>query len=131
MNGTPAGTFSQAFTAVQAYQPQYDLGDMKNLHVTAVSKGVTVQPFGRGACQYDYAVDVAVQQKLVATDPATIAPLISLTNQIAEFFRLRRLTNYPAAIWAKTEYPHLYSQEHLEQLRQFTGVLTLTFRVVA
>jgi hypothetical protein len=130
MTGAPSCTFGQAFTPVQAYLPQYDLGDMKNLHVTVVPKGVTIQPFGRGACQYDYAIDVAVQQKLAATDPATIAPLMGLVDQIGEFFRLRRLTNYPAAIWAKTEHPHLYAQEHLEQLRQFTSVLTLTFRVV-
>ena len=130
MNGAPAGTFGQPFSAVQAYLPQYDLGEMKDLHMTVVSKGVTVQPFGRGACQYDYAVDVAVQQKLAATDPATIAPLMSLVDQIADFFRLRRLSSYLGAIWAKTEHPYLYSQEHLEQLRQFTSVLTLTFRVI-
>ena len=130
MNGAPSGAFSQPFTAVLAYLPQYELADMKILHVTVVPKGVVVQPSGRGACQYDYAIDVAVQQKLASTDPATIAPLMSLVDQVADFFRLRRLTNYAAAIWARTEHPHLYSQEHLEQLRQFTSVLTLTFRVI-
>jgi hypothetical protein len=114
MNGAASGTFSQAFTAVQAYLPQYELADMATLHVTVVPKGVTVQPFGRGACQYDYAIDAAVQQKLSSIDLATIAPLTGLVDQIADFFRLRRLANYHDAMWAKTEHPNLYAQEHLE-----------------
>ena len=129
MNGAPSGTFAQAFTAVQAYLPQYELADMTTLHVTVVPKGLVVQPFGRGSCQYDYAIDVAVQQKVANTDPATIAPLMSLVEEIADWFRLRRLTNTDA-IWARTEHTHLYAQEHLEQLRQFTSVLTLTFRIL-
>ena len=130
MNGAPLGAFSQTFTTVQAYLPQYELADMKILHVTVVPKGVVVQPFGRAGCQYDYAIDVAVQQTPASTDPATIAPLMSLVEEIADFFRLRRLSSYLGAVWARTEHPHVYSQEHLEQLRQFTSVLTLTFRVV-
>ena len=46
VNGAPSGTFGQAFTAVQAYLPQYELADMKNLHVTVVPKGVTMRLFG-------------------------------------------------------------------------------------
>ena len=114
---------------MRADLPQYDLGEMKDLHVPVVPKGVSVQPFGRGSCQYRYLIDVGVQQKLIDTSPAAVAPLL------ASWTRSRTSSGsngckYPDAMWAKTEHPHLYAQEHLEQLRQFTSVLTLTFRAV-
>jgi hypothetical protein len=124
------GEFSQEFTAARSYLPSFDLKDMKDLHVSVVPKGVAVQPAGRAACQYDYSIDVGVQKKLSAADASEIDPLTALVEEIAGFFRLRRLAGYPAAIWARTEHPHLYAPEHLEQLRQFTSVITMTFRVV-
>jgi exodeoxyribonuclease V alpha subunit len=40
------------------------------------------------------------------------------------------ITTYPSASWLRTENEPVYSPGHLEELRQFTSVLTLTFRVV-
>jgi hypothetical protein len=123
--------FGQPFTAQRLYLPVFDLADMTDLHVTVVPKGVSVEPFGRAACQYDYSLDVGVQKKLSSGDAAEIDPLLALVEEIGQFFRNRRLAAYPAAIWARTEYAHLYAQEHMAQLRQFTSVITLTFRVIA
>ena len=123
LNAAPAGTFSQTFTAVRAYLPQYDLKDMKDLHVTVVPKGAVVEGAGRNACQYDYAIDVAVQKKLATTEPSEIDPLMALVEKIADFFRLRRLAAVPA-IWVRTEHTHLWAPEHMDQLRQFTSVMT-------
>jgi hypothetical protein len=130
LNAAPAGTFEPAFTAQRAYLPQYELKDMADLHVTVVPKGVVVQSASRAVSQYDYSIDVAVQKKLAATDPAEIDPLMALVEQIADFFRQRRLSAYPSAAWVRTEHTHLYAQEHMSDLRQFTSVLTLTFRVM-
>jgi hypothetical protein len=55
---------------------------------------------------------------------------MALVEEIADFFRLRRLTSYPDAIWVRTDNVPVYAPEHLEEFRQFTSVLTLTFRVV-
>ena len=136
LNAAPAGTFEPTFTAQRVYLPQYDLKDMIDLHVTVVPKGVVVQSASRAVSQYDYSIDVAVQKKLLAitaggtTDPAEIDPLMSLVEQIADFFRQRRLAEFPSAAWVRTEHTHLYAQEHMSDLRQFTSVLTLTFRVM-
>ncbi|MBI5725019.1 MAG: hypothetical protein HZA50_13745 [Planctomycetes bacterium] len=127
-----AGAFSQTFTAQRAWLPRFDLVDLKDLHVTVVPKGVSVQPAGRKVCQYEYSVDAGVQKKLTINngmEKAEIDALIVLVEEIAGFFRQRRLSAYPDAAWVKTEYSHLYVVEHLSQLSQFTSVLTLTFRV--
>ena len=45
-------------------------------------------------------------------------------------FRFKRLDSFPNAVWVKTENAPVYAVEHLDQLAQFTSVLTLTFRVI-
>ena len=125
-----AGTFSQTFEAVRLYRPDFDLKEMATLHVTVVPKAQTIATVSRSSGQYDVAVDVAVQQKLDDETADQMDGLMSLTEEIADFFRLRRLTACPAAIWLRTENEPVYSVEHLTEMRQFTSVLTLTFRVV-
>lgn len=130
LNGAPAGTFDQVFTAARHYRPQFDLAELKTLRVSVVPKGIGITGLMRNANQHDVAIDVAVQKKVNPTDTAELDGLMLLTEQIAEFFRLRRLAALPEALWAKTDNVPVYSPEHLEQKQVFTSVLTLTFRVV-
>ena len=132
LNGAPAGTFAQAFIAARHYRPQFDLAELKTLRVSVVPKGIGITGLMRNANQHDVSIDVAVQKK-VPPSPADMAELDSLmllTEQIADFFRLRRLTALPEALWTKTDNVPVYSPEHIEQKQVFTSVLTLTFRVV-
>ena len=122
--------FSQEFEAVRLYQPLFELPEMKTLHVTVVPRGVDMQVSARTLVQHDYGIDVAVQKKFEADDAVELDPLMALVEEIADFFRLRRLDAVPAAIWVKTENKPVYSQEHMQQFRQFTSVITLTFRVL-
>jgi len=125
-----ATTFSQPFEAKRAYLPQFDLAEMKDLHVTVVPKAVTIQPGSRSQNQHEVAIDVAVQKKLDQADNTEIDALMGLVDEIADRFRLKRLDSYPNAVWMKTEQEPIYSQEHLDQMRQFTSVLTFTFRLL-
>jgi len=129
-NALNAGDFSQDFTAGRHYQPLFDLAEMKDLHVTVVANGISTTTPGRGRAQFDCRVDVAVQKKLKTSDNTEIDPLMDLVDEIAEFFRARRLDAVPGAAWVRTENTALYAQEHLSEMRQFTSVLRLTFRVV-
>ena len=55
---------------------------------------------------------------------------MGLVDEIADHFRMKRLDSLRAAVWVKTENEPLYAQEHMDQLRQFTSVLTFTFRMM-
>lgn len=125
-----ASGFSQAFTAARDYLPVYELEDVKDLCVTVVPKGVAIQSTGRNSNQHDVEIDVAVQKKLPKIDAAEIDPLLALVEEIADHFRFKRLTGYPGAVWVRTANEPVYAQEHLDQLRVFTSILTLTFRVI-
>ncbi len=123
-------SLSQELTSKRHYVPVFDLHDMQQLHVSVVPKGVVVTKADRTRNTHDVQIDVAVQKKFDAGDAAEVDPLMDLVEEVADFFRLRRLASYPNAHWIKTEHASLYAQEHWEELRQFTSVLTFTFRVV-
>jgi hypothetical protein len=130
LNGAGPGAFGQAFTAARHYRPQFDLAELKTLRVSVAPKGIAITGLMRNANQHDVSIDVAVQKKVSPTDAAELDSLVLLTEQIADFFRLRRLSALPEALWTKTDNLPVYSPEHLEQKQVFTSVLTLTFRVV-
>ena len=125
-----AATFSQTVAAERHYLPQFELPEMKTLHVTVVPKGILLGTSDRARGQGDYSVDVAVQKKFETGDNAELDPHVALVEEIADHFRGRRLPSYPNAAWLKTEQTVLYAPEHIDELRQFTSVLTLTYRVV-
>lgn len=118
------------FTAVRHYRPTLDLREMNVLHVTVVPRSVTITPVVRGKNQHDVQIDVAVQKRVNEADNAVLDELMSLVERIGDFFRQRRLTSVPGAAWVKTENKPIYAPEHMEQLRAFTSVLTLTYRIV-
>lgn len=124
-------TFSQPVTAARCYVPVFDLKEMKDLHVTVVPRGLEMSTASRSLLQSDVQIDVAVQKKLPADstgDSAAIDALMGLVQEIAEF--VRATGRFGEALWVKTENKPIYSPEHLEQLRQFTSVLTLTFKLM-
>lgn len=132
LNSVAPGTFAQVFIANRHYRPQFDLIDLKMLRVSVVPRGIEITGLMRNANQHDVAIDVAVQKKVnpAPADTAELDGLMLLTEQIADFFRLRRLSALPQALWTKTDNVPVYSPEHLETKQVFTSVLTLTFRVV-
>ncbi len=125
-----AGSFGQEFTAQRLYQPLFELTEMKILHVTVVPANVNIHSGSRGRNQHDYKIEVAVQKKFQADGVADIDPLMDLAEEIADFFRRRRLTSFPTAMWVKTEHAPLFAQEHMEQFRQFTSLITFTYKVM-
>jgi hypothetical protein len=113
-----------------AKAPEFELPDMKTLRVTVVPRGWEGRTASRAAAQCDYQIDIGVQKKLTAADNAEIDALLGLVERIADHFRTQRLAALPGAVWVGCENAPLYSPEHMKELRQFTGVLTLTHRVL-
>ena len=113
------------------YVPVFDLKEMKDLHVTVVPRAVEMSTASRAMLQHDVQIDVAVQKKLpqdTAGDQAAIDALMGLVQEIADV--LRAAGHFGDAQWVKTDNKPVYSPEHMEQLRQFTSVLTLTLRML-
>lgn len=128
LNGaSTAGAFVLTFTARRLYIAKFTLTDMQNqLHVTVVPHGDDGEVFNRTKTQHEYAIDVAVQEKPHPLTNDRLDTLMGLTQQIGDFFRFRPLTGRPER-WTKTALKAAYSPEHLDQLQQFTSLVTLTF----
>jgi hypothetical protein len=69
-------------------------------------------------------------KKLDRASPEAVDPLLALVEELADFFRLRRLEKCPQAGWTGTEINPMVSTEHLEQKGQFTSLLTIGSKVV-
>ena len=121
-------TFSQPFAAQRAYLAAFELKELKDLRVAVVPKGVEMTTAGRGISQSDVQIDVGVLKKLVSADNAEIDALMGLVQEIAEF--VRATGRLGGAAWVRSENLPIYSTEHLAEMRQFTSVLTLTFRLL-
>ncbi|MCC7407221.1 MAG: hypothetical protein IT442_04065 [Phycisphaeraceae bacterium] len=112
------------------YKPAFDLKELKALHIVVVPKAVESTGATRTLMQMDVQIDVGVLKKLGDDPVAEADALMTLVEDIASYLRSRQLTTLPGAAWVRCENTPIYAPDHLEQLRQFTSVLTLTYRVL-
>jgi len=125
-----AGSFSQSFTPERRVLPIFDLPDLKGLHVTVVPRGVEIAGASRAMSTHDVRIDVGIQKKVGTDLDAEVAQLCGLADEIAAYLQRRPLAGVPSASWVRTANEPVYAPEHLAEKRLFTGVLTLTYRVV-
>ena len=121
-----ATSFSQPFTAERGYLPTFDLQEMDQLKVTVVPKEDDGKLDTRSQSAHDYAIDIGVQKKPPTIDTADLDPLMLLVQEIADHFLFGKQAAGATLIAPTVRI--LYLQEHLQKLRQFTSVVTLTFR---
>jgi len=125
------GSFSADFTAQRLYQPHFELEDMKVLHVSVVPASTDLSLADRKSARRDVQTHIAVQEKLQTADNDEIDALMDLVQEIADHFHTRRLAAAASAVCTAVENAPIYDQEHMDKWRQFTSLLTLTFRVVS
>lgn len=128
-----AASLSQSFTAVRKYRPEYELPDFSSLAVIVVPTRWDVINRDRNSDDTTCYVDVAVQQKVDVDDADEMDPLMYLMQEIVDLFARKTLAS-PAAQCIAREFVSGseagYAPEHTETLRQFTGVVRLTWRVL-
>ena len=121
-----AHSFRRSFTAERGYLPTFELPDMNALRVTVVPKEDDGRLDTRDSSVHDYSIDIGIQQKPETIEAKDLDPLMYLTQEIADFFLFGQQPG--AATLVAPQVRILYLQEHLLKLRQFTSVVTLTFR---
>lgn len=119
-------TFSQPFTAVRGYLPTFELPDLGDLKVTVVPKEDEGKLDTRASSLHDYSVEIGIQKKPPTIDNGELDPLMLLTQEVADFFLFGKQPG--GATLFSSDIRILYLQEHLHKLRQFTSVVTLSFR---
>ena len=125
LNATP---FSLPLVAVRHYQPIFELSEMTTLKVSVVPRSMSSKALDRNRYSFEYQIDVAVQRK-IEPSVVNLDALMELVEEIADHFRSHPLVDYPQARCVEVENSPVYAAEHLEEFRQFTSILTLTYRV--
>lgn len=122
-----ATAFSQPLTAVRHYEPTFELSAMSTLRVSVVPRSLTSKTLDRNRDSFDFEIDVAVQKK---TDPTltNLDELMELVEEIADHLRLNPLSTLPEVRCMEVANAPVYALEHLQEFRQFTSVITLTYR---
>lgn len=123
-----AGTFSVPVQARRAWLPVYDLGEMDALRVTVVPRERILSLQARGIIQAEHRIEVAVQQRVDPDDLGAVDRLVNLCAAIVGWCSAAVLAALPSATWTRTEHTLLAAPDHLQEYRQFTGLLTLTYR---
>jgi hypothetical protein len=123
-----AAALSQPVVAVRHYQPNFELTEMTELKVSVVPRSVASKGLDRNRDSFDFKIDVAVQRKVEPT-AGNLDALMELVEEIADYFRAEPLAGATGARCVEVENNPVYAVEHLEEFRQFTSVLTLTYRV--
>jgi len=124
-----ATEFPQEFAAEVVFRPIFDLRNLRDLKVSVVPRAVSFARASRQANSRLIQIDIGVQRKL--GEEIDIEPLLELVEAITLCFGVgRRLPDYPEALCVEIENEPVYAPEHIEQYRQFTSVVTLTFEVI-
>lgn len=131
-----AQTYSETFTAVRRYAPQYDLDDLTELIVTVVPATATAQTISRSAATYEIGIDIGVQKALTGAEdcdlPASVDGLMDLVEEIEESIRFQSyaLDSGANAFWVRSERTAAFEQEHMMGKTQtFTGVFRVFYKV--
>ncbi|HQL54905.1 MAG TPA: hypothetical protein PLQ87_09375 [Phycisphaerae bacterium] len=122
-------TFSMAFQAERGYRPAVELPALQAVKVTVIPKSLAISAATRADGFYDCAIDIGVQRKVDVDDPAALDELMKLVEEIGDHLRYHKLDGFALAAWLALENEPVFAPEHLEQHRQFTSVLTVTYRV--
>jgi len=121
-------TFSQPVTAARYYLPTFDLQEMHTLHVSVVPTSVASQELTRARKSYDYTIDVGVQQK-TDLNLGSLDVLVDLAEEIADHLDRQPLAAMPEARCVEITTDPVFAPEHLNELHQFTSIITVTYRL--
>jgi hypothetical protein len=121
-----AHAFSEPFRAERGYLPTFELSDLNVLRITVVPNQDDGRLDTRGASIHEYTVDIGIQIKPKDVTSQYLDPYVYLTQEIVDFFRFGKEPGGTSLVSPRTRV--LYVQDHLQKFRQFTSVVTLTFK---
>jgi hypothetical protein len=114
----------------RSHLPRSDRDDLERTTVTVAPLSATVARAARGTWSESHEIAVGVQKALRSSSPdREIDELTSLVEAIAALLPESDLVSVPDAEVVSVEISPLVSQEHLDSLRQFTGVVRVVYRI--
>lgn len=122
---------SAPLVAVRVYAPSHELTELDVLRVSVVPRAKRTTMLDRTRRTREFDIDVGVQKRFATDVLAPPDDLLSLVEEIDDHFASGRTLPTPAtqARWVRNSHEPVYVPEHWDEMRLFTSVLTLTWRV--
>ncbi len=133
----------QSFTLKPTVRRRYlraiALSDLGTLYVDVQPGVMTTKAVSREAIEYTCRVDVLIRKRFTTEEENDVTGeieteeidrLLLLLEEIHDFFHMRALEAYPDAVWEAIEFRPGYVPAHLHTMRQFTGIVAATFKVI-
>lgn len=114
----------------RGYAPVFDLKDMAQLHVTVVPKSLAIERTTRALREIDVEIDIGVQKKIGSGELAEMDDWMLLVERLIDFMDNRALSGAAAARFIRADNSPIFDPEHYSGMRQFTSVITLTYRLM-
>lgn len=115
------------YGAMIYFAPEFALDSIENLIVAVVPKGIEFTAHSRSENEKIVKIDIGVMKKC---SDGEIESLLDTVQNICDRFARLRLGN-TRALCVKVENNPVYAPEHLLQRKQFTSVITLTFKIIS
>ena len=129
LNELRSKNLGQEFTVSRSYRPQYELKDIEDIVVTMIPKDTTINAASRGTMFQDVSIDIAVQQKVNPDTNDQLDSLMDFTDAIMAWLAFKPAPGYPSASFVSIANDPIFDPSHVEENRQFTSLLTVTYRV--
>lgn len=129
-------TFGQAVTIERSYadwELALDEAATTRIDVVLVTTEQTTELTTRGGSQYLVPIDIAVRKRFEVDGDRIpndqVDALMLLVQNVHDHFTPERPNDFPIASWEETKILVAPLTKHLRELRQFTGIVRVTFRV--
>lgn len=122
-----AGSFTESITPSRAVHVATDLKDIKTAMVYVIPKSSGISIADRTKDFVTYAVSLAVMKKIDPDDIAQVDAMLVLVEQIIAELNRKTILD-PAVSFVSIENDPAYDADHLDQFRQFTSIVTVTYR---
>ena len=132
---TQTGYQTVSVTASRTWLPVFELDDMYSTRVTVVPRQHTSIVASRSHLEHEVSCDIGIQKKLKrskADEDAEIDYLVNFADSIRDKVSfVDHVISGHHASFLSINSETLLAPDHLEEMRQFTHVLTVTYRVIA
>ena len=121
-------TWPVEFTAKRTFQVSHQRADLDAIKVSVVPKSARREIESRGVVKHIVQVDVGVQRAVEPDSLPDCDAMLDLLQKVADVFHFEALDcDGQRAVCTEVEHNPLFIDEHLDQHRVFTGVVTLSF----
>ncbi len=135
-----AQTFTLNAKVERKYITDLELKDYGTLYVDVQAGDLESEAVTRDEAEYDCEIGIAIRKRFDTEDEDAVTGeidtkeidrLVLLTEEIHAFFFQRVLAAYTDAAWVGVAFRPVYSPTHLREWRQFTGIVVVSYRVIA